>query len=259
MNSVVLVLAFLAAAHCAVEPLTFSALEADTSVKLVLFHDPAVEKSVNDLAMATVLSETAPFKDIYTFKVCDVTLPENEAAKKAGLTGGTLFTQTPEAGIDRFSSELTVDSFAAFHTFRSSEVSTDKVVSATSLDQLFAEAAKGPVIIKMFEEWCGHCKKMKKHYQFASADSESKIGFVEVECSKAGNTCAQFGVSGYPTVIFMNKNAEGQYQTTKYNGGRTHGDLVAFARNPPTEGEFTPYTGLTGSAAPAETEVRAEL
>jgi len=250
----------IAGARAAVEPLGFSALEADTSVKLVLFHDPAVPKSVADLAMANTISETAPYSEVYTFKVCDVTLPENEAAKKAGLTGGTLFTQTPEGGIDRFASELTVESFAAFHSFRSSEVTNDKVVRADSLDALFAEAAKGPVLVKMYEEWCGHCKKMKKHFQFASSDADSKIGFIEVECSKAGNTCAQFGVQGYPTVIFLGKNANGQYQTMKYNGGRTHDALSAFAREPPTEGEWTLYTGLTGNAAatPVSGE-RAEL
>lgn len=81
-------------------------------------------------------------------------------------------------------------------------VTGDKVVSVNSLDGVFAEASKNPIMIKMFEQWCGHCKKMKKHYQFASKDPDSKIGFVEIECSKAGGICDKFGTQSISELVW---------------------------------------------------------
>jgi len=131
----------------------FSDLEKDTNMKLVLFHDPEVESSVDALAMMNTLSENPTFNAVYLFKTCTVTLPECEGAVKAGLKGGTVFTQTPEGGIDQFSGVLSTEAFTKFHDFRTTEVTDHKVVRVDNLDGLFAEAEKKPVLIKMYEEW----------------------------------------------------------------------------------------------------------
>ncbi len=89
--------------------MNFKALESDTSMKLVVFHDPSVEKSNQVMAIAEEISNMAEFNSIYLFKSCDVSTEENKAAKDAGLAGGTVFTHTPEAGIDGFGTELTVE------------------------------------------------------------------------------------------------------------------------------------------------------
>ena len=62
---------------------------------------------------------------------------ENKAARDAGLTGGTVFTHTPEGGIDGFGTTLSADTFRAFHTFRTTEVEGDSVTAVTSLEQVF--------------------------------------------------------------------------------------------------------------------------
>ena len=88
-------------------------LEADTTMKFVLFHDPAVEKSNEILETMKKLS-TKPSE--YMWKACDVS--DDADAKAAGLTGGMIFTHTPEAGIDQFDDELSEETFEAFHEVR---------------------------------------------------------------------------------------------------------------------------------------------
>jgi len=99
----------------------------------------------------------------------------------------------------------------------------------------------------MYEQWCGHCKKMKKHFQYASAQEGNTVHYVEVECSAAGNTCAQFGVQGYPTVRLLAKTGDKDYKVYAYDGARTHGALAEFGKNAlevASAGKFEAYTGI---------------
>lgn len=228
-----------------IEYMSFKELESDGAVKMVVFHDPAVDESNEILAIAKTISEMPEFNSVYVFRACDVSSPENKAAQDAGLTGGTVFTQTPEGGIDRFGGKLSIETFRSFHQFRSSEVEGDNVQALTNLDDIFALAQTKPVFLKMYEQWCGHCKKMKKHFQYASTAEGSEVHFVEVECSAAGNVCAQFDVKGYPTVRLLSKVGNG-YEVFNYDDARTHGALADFAQNAAdvTAGKSTPYTGI---------------
>ena len=185
--ALIVLLSVLAVTYGAVVPMSFGDLEADTSMKLVIFHDPAVEESVKIMEVAEELSNMPEFNTQYLFKSCDVSAAENKGAADAGLTGGTLFTHTPEAGIDGFGGELSVESFRAFHTFRTEEVTGDNVQALNTLEDVFAAAESKPVFLKMYEQWCGHCKKMKKHFQYASSQDNQSVHYVEVECSAAGN------------------------------------------------------------------------
>jgi thiol-disulfide isomerase/thioredoxin len=217
-------LAVLCVVAAKVEMMNFKDLEADTTMKFVLFHDPKDEKSMSLLETMETLSGTP---SEYLWKACDVS--DDEDAKTAGLTGGMIFTHTPEAGIDQFDGELTQDSFRAFHDFRMSEVEDDNVVSTKKLSKIFRLAEEKPVFIKLFEQWCGHCKKMKKHFQWASAQPKQSVHYVEVECSAAdSDLCQQFGVSGYPTVKLLAKTGDGKYKVHTYNGARTNKALADF-------------------------------
>ena len=69
--------------------MSFSELEADTSMKLVLFTDPSSEESNKNFAVAEELSGMDEFNSQYLFKSCDVTTEENKGAADAGLTGGS--------------------------------------------------------------------------------------------------------------------------------------------------------------------------
>jgi thiol-disulfide isomerase/thioredoxin len=239
-----------------VDEMSFPELEADTSMKLVLFHDPSVEASNAAMAVAKELSEMEEFAQYYLFKSCDVTAAENKGAADAGLTGGTVFTHTPEAGIDAFDGELTVESFRSFHDFRVNEVDGDNVKSMTDLEDVFALAESKPVFLKMFEQWCGHCKKMKKHFQYASTQENSSVHFVEVECSASGNFCAQFGVNSYPSVRLLAK-VDDDYKIYNYEGARTHGALASFGANALSvaDGNWEDYSGIVPDITQASEEL----
>lgn len=246
----------IASAFAAVEPMTFPELEADTSMKLVLFHDPSVEASNDALAVAEELSTIPEFNSMYLFKSCDVTMAENKGAADAGLTGGTVFTHTPEAGIDGFEGELTVDSFRSFHEFRTNDIDGDNVKNVKTLEDVFALTETKPVFLKMFEQWCGHCKKMKKHFQYASSQENSSVHFVEVECSASGNVCQQFGVNSYPSVRLLSKMGD-DYRVYKYEGARTHGALAEFGANAlaMADGGWEDYDGVIPDISQASEEL----
>jgi thiol-disulfide isomerase/thioredoxin len=259
---VVLALVALVAVQGAVEHMTFAELESDTSMKLVLFHDPAVEESNQVHSVFEEISNMSEFNSMYLFKVCDVSKDENKSARDAGLTGGALFTHTPEAGIDGFGGTLSAESFRAFHTFRTNDVEGDNVHSLTSLEDVFNLAQTKPVFLKLYEQWCGHCKKMKKHFQYASAQDGNTVHYVEVECSAAGNTCAQFGVQGYPTVRLLAKTGDAEYKVFSYEGARTHGALLEFGKNAlevANAGKFEDYTGIVPDGIVAPTNDASDL
>ena len=69
--------------------------------------------------------------------MCDVSTDENKSARDVGLTGGAVFTHTPEGGIDAFGGALSAESFRAFHTFRTNDVEGDNVHSVSSLEDVF--------------------------------------------------------------------------------------------------------------------------
>lgn len=252
----VVVLTVLSVSLAEVLPMSFSELEADTSMKLVLFTDPSSEESNKNFAVAEELSGMDEFNSQYLFKSCDVTTEENKGAADAGLTGGLVFTHTPEAGIDAFGGELTVESFRSFHQFRTEDVDGDNVASLSTLPDVFAKAETKPVFLKMFEQWCGHCKKMKKHYQYASSQENQSVHYVEVECSAADNVCNQFGVNSYPSVRLLAK-VDDEYKVCDYKGARTHGALAEFGANPEAqcEGAWEDYTGDIPDLADASEEL----
>jgi len=233
-----LLAASLALASSALVAIEFTALQKSTTQKLVIFHDPNVAKSMEKYAVLEALDAAGTYGAEYEYTVCDVTAAANvEPIKGAGFKEfPMIFTQTPEGGIAPFGGELTAESFAAFHEFSKMEVSSDKVQRMKGTDGkgevegaagVLALAAERPVLVKMYEEWCGHCKKMKKHFQYVSnmpADKTNNAVMLEVECSKVGGTfCNDMGTTGFPTVMLV---FEGK--AMKYTGGRTHGAMAEF-------------------------------
>ncbi|KAJ1470469.1 hypothetical protein T484DRAFT_1847622 [Baffinella frigidus] len=96
---------------------------------------------------------------------------------------------------------------------------------ATALLKL---AAERPVLLKAYEEWCGHCTKLKKHFMFVSnrhADDINNALLVEAECSKLlePSLCTDLGVTGFPTMILL---YQGKYM--KYTNGRSHAAITKF-------------------------------
>jgi hypothetical protein len=94
-----------------VEEMSFTDLTSDQAMKVVLFHDETVAESNQVLSMMESLASAGNFAE-YSFKKCSLNAEGNEGAKTSGLTGGSLFTQTPESGIEQFTASLSPESFA---------------------------------------------------------------------------------------------------------------------------------------------------
>ena len=143
------------------------------------------------------------------------------------------------------------------------DIDEDNVVTTKKLSKIFRLAEEKPVFLKLFEQWCGHCKKMKKHFQHASMQPKQSVHYVEVECSAADpELCQQFGVSGYPTVKLLAKTGEGAYKVHTYSGARTHRALSDFGANAlkvaKKSGDWKKYKGTVPDLSEEEEEEEEE-
>jgi len=69
-------------------------------------------------------------------------------------------------------------------------------------------------------------QKMKKHFQRSSNEVDS-VHWVEVECSKSGDTCGHFGGNGFPKVKMVEK---GGMKFADYKGARNYVEMTPFAQ-----------------------------
>jgi hypothetical protein len=158
----VLLVSCLLVASAALVPVAFTSLESCTKQKLVIFHDPSVEESVAKLGVIETIDSSGTYGTEYQYTVCDVTSEENtEKIKTSGMKDfPALFTQTVEGGIEPFHSDLTVESFAAFHEFRTMDLTQDNVMrmkdsagkgNVDGVTEMLELASKRPVFVKMYE------------------------------------------------------------------------------------------------------------
>jgi hypothetical protein len=152
----------LALVSSALIPVAFTALEASTTQKVVILHDPNVQMSMKQLDMMKAIDDSGVYGTEYEYVVCDVTLPENiEAIQGVGFKDFPLiFTQTNEGGIAPFKGGLNTESFAEFHTFRTLEITDNNVQRMQDSDglgdvegmtDLLVLASERPVLVKMYE------------------------------------------------------------------------------------------------------------
>jgi thioredoxin-related protein len=86
-----------------------------------------------------------------------------------------------------------------------------------------AAASKRPVIVDVYTDWCGWCKRMDRdvyarpdirdylaqHFVLVRLDAESaEPASYQGERTTCRGLAARFGVSGYPTTIFLRSNGE---------------------------------------------------
>jgi len=88
---------------------------------------------------------------------------------------------------------------------------------------------KGYHLVKFYAPWCGHCMKLEptwielaklfqpKNSQLAHSD----ITISRIDCTTNRETCAEFEVNGYPTILLIKEGAK----IEKYSRGR---DLKSF-------------------------------
>lgn len=73
------------------------------------------------------------------------------------------------------------------------------------------------MLVKFYAPWCGHCKKLAPQFEKAASRLKGSVQLAKVDCTAHSETCARFGVSGYPTLkIFRNGK-----DSAPYDGPRT--------------------------------------
>ena len=91
-----------------------------------------------------------------------------------------------------------------------------------------------PWFVKFFAPWCGHCKKLAPVWDELAANHPDDMNVAKVDCTSAEGKplCTDFGVKGYPTLLFFppGKHTSGDSTSYfKYKGARDLQSLEKFS------------------------------
>lgn len=102
-----------------------------------------------------------------------------------------------------------------------------KHLSASALEAyLGKDSPSGPVFVKYYAPWCGHCKKLAPTWKQLAEVLKNKVNIVEVNCDVTDNKpkCREQGIQGYPTLLFYQGG-----ERVEYRGERSLAALESFA------------------------------
>ncbi|EIW81988.1 thioredoxin-domain-containing protein [Coniophora puteana RWD-64-598 SS2] len=84
--------------------------------------------------------------------------------------------------------------------------------------------AQGPMFVKFYAPWCGHCKKLAPTWVQLARHEQGVMNVAEVNCEENKALCAREKVEMFPVIKFYAGGV-----VTDYAGGRGYQQLVAFA------------------------------
>lgn len=85
-----------------------------------------------------------------------------------------------------------------------------------------------PWLVMFYAPWCYHCKQMEPTFMEASTEIQKEnleVYIGKVDCTKYTSLATHFGIRGFPTVLFIDKD-----KVVEFNGDRTIDDIVDFTR-----------------------------
>jgi len=100
------------------------------------------------------------------------------------------------------------------------------VLDPSNFDAIALDPKKD-VFVEFYAPWCGHCKSLAPTWEkLATAfKNEPNVVIANVDADKHKDVGSKFGVSGFPTLVFLSK--EDKDGEEKYNGARELAALVA--------------------------------
>mmetsp|Transcript_28237 Transcript_28237/g.34269 ORF Transcript_28237/g.34269 Transcript_28237/m.34269 type:complete len:220 (+) Transcript_28237:281-940(+) len=113
--------------------------------------------------------------------------------------------------------------------------SKSKVIELTD-DNFDAEIAKGPMIIKVYADWCSHCRALVPIWEELVEELEGEVSVGQVNGPSQKALQNRLSVKGYPA-IFLFRNGK----TWEYNGSRGIVQLSSFARTGWQTAEALPF------------------
>ena len=63
--------------------------------------------------------------------------------------------------------------------------------------------SKQPVLVDFWAEWCGPCRALAPKLEDVSQKWASRLRVVKLDVEKAGDTAAEYGVRGLPTMVLF--------------------------------------------------------
>ena len=108
----------------------------------------------------------------------------------------------------------------------------DGQVLELAVDTFAPSLSKGPMFVKFFAPWCGHCKKLAPIWKQLAHHMQNKLTIAEVNCDEHMALCKSHGIQGYPALVFVTSDG----LRSQYNGGRKLEQLTSFAEKASSAG-----------------------